>query len=178
MKVMKNKKVNINVFSNRVKVVRGFCICLMLVYGFHDGLAQSNYVTTVTMKPSNSGKELQENKRIEEEKAIEFTIDGIKNENDVWTIEELLTSQKGIDRARIGSDNGYCLVITLKGSGIGEDFITSLLDSKEFGVKNYSERWIAKRFDKPGEPVFIQDSPAQPDNRNVTEDKNQEKDNN
>lgn len=133
-------------------------VCLLLLGA--QSFAQSKE-TKVTLKPGSTKVDNTDPNEIEEEKSIEFYIVGIKDENDVWAVEDLLTKQKGIDRARVAGNNGFCTVITLKGSDISEKDIMALMSALRFTINNYSERWIAQKFSKPGERVYIQETPSQ-----------------
>lgn len=134
--------------------------CMFLLFST-QGFAQTRNVTEVIMNPSMSSGIEYPVKPVVEEKALEFFIVGIADENDVWVMEELLMSQPGIDRARISADQAFCLVITLKGSKIDETFITSLVKSKGFSIEKYSERWIHKRVTYVGEEVKMYDPSPQ-----------------
>ena len=165
-------KRNITVIVARKGVNTFICIGLLVLFSY-QGFAQSRNITTVVMKPSKSSQ--YPYNQIEEEKALEFFIVGIEDEEDVWTAEDLLTSQKGIDRARISGDISFCTAITLKGANIDEEFITTLLASKGFKIENYSERWIHKRTAQKGEKVFIQHSSPQPKKSEQLENQNKNK---
>jgi hypothetical protein len=148
------------------------CIGLLVLISC-QGFAQTRNITEVEIKPSNSSQ--YPYNQIEEEKALEFFIVGIEGQEDLMTVEDLLTGQKGIDRARTSGVNNFCTVITLKGSNIGEEFVTALLASKGFKIENYSERWIRKRTARKGERVFIQHSSPQSKKSEQLENQNKNK---
>ena len=175
LKMQDLSKRNMNVFAGRGDVCRIFIVGLLIIFS-SQGIAQTRNVTTVEMKALTPIDYVINSNDNVEEKAIEFYIMGLSEENEIWTMEELLVNQKGIDRARMSSDMSYCVVITLKGSNINEEFIKTLVESKGFKIENYSERWINKPSIQKGVQVFIQDSPRQTkeieDSKKIKKNKN------
>jgi len=159
IKVQRVSLRNSYVFFNAKDLYSALIICLLLIFFAHQGIAQKKHITMVTMKPANPSWNNNSFNKIKEEKRIEFFIIGMNGQEDLWTIEDLLTYQTGIDRSRISGDIGFCTVITLMGSNIGEEFIKTLLESKGFGIQKYSERWINKPTGRVGEKCFIQNTP-------------------
>lgn len=166
---------NMSLFEGHSDVCRIMIIGLFMILSY-QGIAQTRNVTMVEMKALTPIDYVINSNQNIEEKAIEFYIMGLSEENEVWTMEELLANQKGIDRARMSSDMSYCVVITLKGSNINEEFIKILVESKGFKIENYSERWINKPSMEKGVQVFIQDSPRQTkeieDSKKIKKNKN------